>query len=57
MIVTVPAGVSPGMQLQVQTPSGQPVLVTVPQGKFVLHYGLLLYAYIIYEYIINTFYP
>ena len=32
MLVTIPAGVAPGMQLQVQAPTGQTMIVTVPQG-------------------------
>ena len=36
MLVTIPAGVVPGMQLQVQAPSGQTMLVTVPQGSFLM---------------------
>ena len=31
-VVTVPAGVKPGQQLQVSAPSGQPMMVVVPDG-------------------------
>ena len=34
MVITVPAGVGPGMKLQVRTPDGRAMLITVPHGEF-----------------------
>jgi len=34
MMVTLPAGMMPGQQLQVQAPNGQSMIVTVPEGVY-----------------------